>query len=109
MIRSISSRATLGEPSTALVRAITRLARPLVRLLIARGITFPYLANLLKTVYVAVATESLGQDATTSRVSVTTGLQRKDIRRIQSEPPPDAAPPPAISIGARLIGIWTGN
>ncbi len=109
MIHSRTSRTGPGEPSTALVRAITRLARPLVHLLITRGITYPYLANLLKTVYVAVATESLGEDATTSRVSVVTGLQRKDIRRIQSEPPPDAAAPPAISIGARLIGIWTGN
>ena len=109
MTKSRPSRTAPGEPSAALVRALTRLARPLVRLLIARGITFPYLANLLKTVYVAVATEFLGDNATTSRVSVVTGLQRKDIRRIQTEPAPDAAPPPAISIGARLIGIWTGN
>ena len=70
MLLSRLSRTAPGEPSTALVRAITRLARPLVRLLIARGITFPYLANVLKTVYVAVATESLGDDGTTSRIQV---------------------------------------
>lgn len=109
---SRSGRTAPGEPSPTLIRAITRLARPLVRLLIARGVTLPYLTNLLKTVYVSVADESFGNDrdaATVSRLSVITGLQRKDIKRIQSEPPPDQSPPPSVSLGARLIGIWTGD
>ncbi|MDX2223864.1 MAG: DUF6502 family protein [Rhodospirillaceae bacterium] len=111
------SPGSIGEPPPALVRAITRLMRPLVRLLIARGITLPYLTNLLKAVYVDVAETSFAVDAgagstgglTASRLSVLTGLQRKDIKRIKSEPPPDQSPPAAVSLGARLIGIWTGD
>jgi len=102
----------LSEPPPSLVRAITRLMRPLVRLLIARGITLPYLNNLLKAVYVDVATRHFSIDSaasSVSRLSVLTGLQRKDIKRIQTAPPPDKTPPPAVSLGARLIGIWIGD
>ncbi|MGE3477197.1 MAG: DUF6502 family protein [Rhodospirillaceae bacterium] len=102
----------MKQPSAALVRAVTRLLGPLVRLLIARGITFSYLSGLLKTVYVAEAQKSLaaaGEVPTVSRLSIVTGLQRKDINRIRSEPPPELRPPAAVSLGARLIGIWTGE
>jgi hypothetical protein len=96
-------------PSAALVRALTRLLRPLIRLLIARGVTFPYLMNLVKRLYVTTAEESLNIDATVSRLSITTGLQRKDINRIKSEPPPEVVTPQATSLGPRLIGIWLGD
>ena len=55
-------------PSPALVRALTRLLRPLIRLLIARGVTFPYLMNLVKRLYVTTAEASLAEDATVSRL-----------------------------------------
>ncbi len=100
---------TAFGPSPALVRALTRLLRPLIRLLIARGVTFPYLMNLLKRLYVTTAEESLAADATVSRLSITTGLQRKDINRIKSEPPPEVVTPQATSLGPRLIGIWLGD
>lgn len=98
--------------SGALVRAVVRLLGPLVRLLIARGMTFPDLAALLKTVYVAEASKSLAAASevpSVSRLSIVTGLQRKDINRILKQPPPDRSPPAAVSLGARLIGIWTGD
>lgn len=96
-------------PSPALVRALTRLLKPLIRLLIARGITFPYLMNLVKRLYVTVAEASLASEATVSRLSIATGLQRKDINRIKSEPPPEQVIPEATSLGPRLIGIWLGD
>lgn len=96
-------------PSPALVRALTRLLKPLIRLLIARGVTFPYLMNLVKRLYVTAAEESLSSEATVSRLSITTGLQRKDINRIKSEPPPEVVIPEATSLGPRLIGIWLGD
>ena len=94
------------------MRAILSLARPLVRLLIARGITLPYLTNLLKSVYVQVAETHFTVDSappSVSRLSVLTGLQRRDIRRIQEAPPPDQSPPQALSLGSRLMAIWAGD
>ena len=37
-----------GEPPQALVQAIKRLLRPLLRVLIAQGVTLPILTQLLK-------------------------------------------------------------
>lgn len=104
--------APIREPSGPFVKAITRLLRPLVRVLISQGLTFPYLSNLLKTVYVDVARSEFRvdeSDPTVSRLSVLTGLQRKDVNRIMASPAPDKAPPPSVSLAARLIGIWTGD
>ena len=103
---------TLSEPPQSLVRAILCLARPLVRLLISRGITLPYLTNLLKSGYVQVAETHFAVDSaapSVSRLSVLTGLQRRDIRRIQEAPPPDQSPPQALSLGSRLMAIWAGD
>ena len=103
---------TPGEPSKAFVRAVTRLMRPLIRALIGQGMTFPYLSNLLKAVYVDVARTDYRveeSEPSVSRLSVLTGLQRKDVNRILYSPPPDQTPPPSVSLSARLIGIWTGD
>lgn len=102
----------LSEPPQSLVRAILAIARPLVRLLIAKGITLPYLTNLLKSVYVQVAETQFKVEEgapSVSRLSVLTGLQRRDIKRIQEAPPPDRAPPQALSLGSRLMAIWAGD
>ena len=45
----------LLEPSSALLASIARILRPLVRLLIARGITLPAAVEMLKDAYVKVA------------------------------------------------------
>ncbi|MBT4740185.1 MAG: hypothetical protein HN793_04310 [Rhodospirillaceae bacterium] len=103
---------TPGEPSKAFVRAVTRLMRPLIRALIGQGMTFPYLSNLLKAVYVDVARTDFPVDESepsVSRLSVLTGLQRKDVNRILYSPPPDRTPPQSVSLSARLVGIWTGD
>lgn len=102
----------LSEPPQSLVRAILAIARPLVRLLIAKGITLPYLTNLLKSVYVQVAETQFQVEEgapSVSRLSVLTGLQRRDIKRIQEAPPPERAPPQALSLGSRLMTIWAGD
>lgn len=68
----------------ALRRAMARVLRPLVGVLIARGIGFPALSEMLKRIYVEVAERRFaldGRRVTDSRVSLLTGLQRKDVRQ----------------------------
>jgi hypothetical protein len=101
----------VGGPPAALLTALEKLLTPLVRALIAFGITFPLAIRLLKRIYVRVAATGFkvdGRDNTISRVSVLTGLQRKDIGNIAEQLEKNAGPPANISIGARLIGIWSG-
>jgi hypothetical protein len=91
--------------------ACRRLLRPLVHLLMRAGVTFPVLADLIRSLYVEVASRDLLRDSkarTDSRVSLITGVHRKEIRRLRLLPE-DADPiPPAVTIGGQIIGRWVG-
>lgn len=99
-----------GGPPAALTQALTRVLRPIVRLLMRYQITFPYVAQLVKGVYLDVALRDFGVDAkrqTDSRLSMLTGVHRKDVRRLRDEAetaPP--APQRAASRGAQIISAW---
>ncbi|MEL6464393.1 MAG: DUF6502 family protein [Pseudomonadota bacterium] len=74
--------------SHAFLRVLRGLLRPLVRTMIARGMTAPVVYGLLKRVYVEVAEESFRLDdkpLTDSRIALLTGVHRKDIRTIKAE------------------------
>jgi hypothetical protein len=79
-------------PRPSLLSALRRLLRPLVKLLTAQGLTYPMLADLLKQIYVDVAVRefALGEAAPTdSRVSLLTGVHRKDVKRLRGAPVTD--------------------
>lgn len=72
--------------------AILRLLTPLVRLLLRKGIPFRAFADLAKRVYIDVAQEEFGipgRKQTRSRISVITGLSRKEVLRVARLPKPD--------------------
>lgn len=77
--------------STLLLRAVRAMLRPLVRLMIRYGITFPVLADLLRGLYVEVAANDMLADPkarTDSRISLMTGVHRKEIRRLRRKARP---------------------
>ena len=71
----------------ALKTAVLSLLRPLVRYLIGQGWTFGALTDLLKTIYVAEVThhygESDGRPLTDSRISLLSGIHRKEVKRLR--------------------------
>lgn len=80
------------EISQALSAAVTTLLRPLVRLLLRNGISFGNFSDLAKRVFVDVATEEFGipgRKQSKSRVSIITGLSRKEVLRVKRFPAPD--------------------
>jgi hypothetical protein len=97
-------------PSPALVRAIRRTLRPLVRLMLASGATYPLLSELLKGLFVEVADREfrLGNKVPTdSRVSLISGVHRKDVRRLRSADRPTAElVPETVSFGGKLVTTW---
>ena len=101
-----------GTKTRSVLRAVDRLLDPLVRLLLDHGIGLPVIIEHLKTGYVRVA-ESEFRDAegalSDSRVSVLTGVHRKDVRRLRREPQEDGAAPRSVSIGGQIIVKWTGR
>ena len=104
------------SPPPALVKALRQALRPLLRVMLARGITLPYLTELIKSLLVEVAERDFRLDkkpVTDSRVSLLTGVHRKDVNRLRSGN--DSAdhdverPPPVVSLGAQLVAQWLGN
>ena len=99
-------------PRASVVAAVRRLLRPLVRLLVTHGITYPYLTELLKQVYVETAADEFsigGKLPTDSRLTLLTGVHRKDIRRLLRDPGPTPESPPGLTLGTQIVARWLGE
>lgn len=100
-----------GEAPEALITAIRKIVRPVVRLMLHFQISYPYLISLLKSVYVEVADEEFSPDdrrQSDSRITLLTGVHRKDVKRLRAEEPEAALAPRTVSIGAQCIAYWFG-
>jgi len=107
------SESTDTKPEGASLHApLARLLRPLVRLLVARGITFPALIDLLRELYVNVAEYDFalpGKEQTDSRVSLLTGIHRKEVRRLRGAGAPVSVVPAVVSRTSRIIARWIAD
>ncbi len=77
------------QATAPLTAALDGLLEPLVRLLIRNGMPHGAFADIAKRVYVRVAEDEeriAGRKQTTSRMSVLTGLTRKEISRLRKLP-----------------------
>jgi hypothetical protein len=94
----------------ALSAAVTVLLRPLVRLLLRNGIPYRAFSDIAKRVYVDVATEEFGipgRKQSKSRVSILTGLSRKEVLRVRRLPSPDdLGAVERYNRAARVIAGW---
>ncbi len=94
----------------ALSAAILRLLRPLVRVLLRNGVSYNGFADLAKWVFVDVAAKEFGvpgRKQSDSRISVVTGLTRKEVARIKGiETPDDTDAEQQYNRAARVISGW---
>jgi hypothetical protein len=98
---------SLREPFAG---AIRRMMDPVVRSLIANGVPYPLFDQLVRELFVEVAERDFSlrrKRQTDSRVSLLTGLHRKEIARLRNR---ERAPGTEIDVGrapiTRLIGRW---
>lgn len=101
----------MADPkSRALYAAMARILRPLIHILIRNGISYGTFADLAKWLFVDVANRSFaieGRKQTISRVSVITGLNRKEVKRVSGLPvPDDQASSERYNRAARVIAGW---
>ena len=100
---------TTASTSDTLLKVLRQALRPLVRLMLANGIAYPQLVELLKGLYVELAVRDFpvsGKEQTDSRISLLTGIYRKDVKRLRAMPRDDERPPDTVSFGMRLINAW---
>ena len=77
----------------ALNQAVVQLLRPLVKVLLRHGVAYDEFAELARRTYVDVAERDFtlhGRKQTASRISVITGLNRKEVARLQALNSPEA-------------------
>lgn len=99
-------------PSKAVINAIKKLLRPLVRLLLSFQITLPFLVELLKEVYVDVAEKDFPLDnkkQTDTRISLLTGVHRKDTKRLRQKENTEASTSKTVSVGVELVTKWISD
>lgn len=91
-----------------LLGVLARVLAPLVRLLISKGITYQMASELLKRVYVQSALRHFkGEDtATGTRLSLLTGLNRKEIRRLTTDAAEEKRPETITSFASATHAVW---
>ncbi|CAH2604139.1 conserved protein of unknown function [Rhodovastum atsumiense] len=94
-----------------LLKAVLRLLRPLVRLLARNGVTYPVFAELLRGLYVDVVARDLlrdPRDRTDSRISLLSGVHRKEIRRWREAGAASLDVPEDVTLSSQIIARWLG-
>jgi hypothetical protein len=93
--------------------AVLHLLRPLVRVLLRHGLAYDEFAELARRTYVDVAERDFGlpgRKQTTSRISVITGLNRKEVARLQAAnaagDPADVALARTMNRAAKVAAGW---
>jgi len=97
------------DGSGVLIQAVRKLLKPVIKLMISRGITLPTFYQLLKSTYVEVAEEDFALEnrrLTDSRISLITGVHRKDVQKLRHTDIELETEPGSISLGTRLVSTW---
>lgn len=94
-----------------LAESLVKLMRPLVRILLRNGVTYRAFTETAKAVYVEIADNEFaipGRKQSDSRISVITGLSRKEVKRVKSQGSvPSGDQLTRYNRAARVIKGWT--
>jgi len=98
------------DPSSVLLASVARILRPLVKLLVANGITLPTAVEMLKDAYVKVACADFrigNAKPPDTRVSLLTGVHRKDVKRLREGlRPTGASGMAALNVLSEVVTRW---
>lgn len=108
MFRSVND--PTNSLTTVFARALKGLLRPLVRALIAKGVTAPALYQTIKQLYVEVAETDFALDdkrQTDSRISMLTGVHRRDVKSFRDpDTKAQAETRERVTTIASVLGRW---
>ena len=100
-----------NKTQAALAKAVIMLCKPLIRLLIEKGMTFPQFRELMKELYVEVADKHFSLDdnkPSDSRIFVLTGVHRKDVKRIRQQAESGSAQiTSSASLSGEIVARWS--
>jgi hypothetical protein len=113
-MKMLIERPTITEKlQNAVYSAIVKVLRQLIRILLRNDIPYGTYADLAKWVYVDVASREFGipgRKTTDSRVSVITGISRKEVKRMREHSAPvDLGTSDRYNRAARVISGWLND
>lgn len=104
--------ASTHETRQLVLSAVAHILRPLIRLLLSQGITYTVFCDAVRAIYVKVADEEFklpDKPQTDSRVSLLTGIHRREVNRLRNEPVQEIALSESASMSALVLAIWNGD
>lgn len=99
----------MEKKQSAITSALSKLLKPLARLLLRNGIAYADFALMAKRAYVEVASEDFavpGRKQSASRISVLTGIHRHEVSRVLKDPLQAAPVVGHRNRAAQIIGAW---
>lgn len=97
----------LPKTGQAFEKALKGILRPITRALIANGVTLQSFYRLMKESYVDVAVDVLGEETTDSRISVATGVHRRDVKALRTADDGSGATlRRKVSLMTTVVGRW---
>ena len=101
----------MTDTNSIILLALARLLTPIVRILLKNKVSYKTFEEISRQVFVEVADEHFGvpgRKQTNSRISVVTGLSRKEVLRIKRLPPlQDRDLADQFHRAARVVSAWT--
>lgn len=97
---------------TTVLATVLRVMRPLARLLVRSGVTYPVFAQSLKTVFLDAAREELdraGMNRTDSALSLLSGVHRRDVRTLTRAPEEPRPRPAHLSLVSEVTARWMND
>jgi Family of unknown function (DUF6502) len=108
-----SVKTDTNKKQLLIANALKRVFRPFVKLMLANNLTYTFAIDVVKTLFVEVADEDFAIDnkrQTDSRISLMSGVHRKDVRRLRDlKPNVEDVMPDNVSLGAQIIALWNAN
>lgn len=106
----------LPEPALA-AEAVAKVLRPLARLAIDHGLQLPAVIDLLKKALVEEAMQTYALEgkegkkgSSDTRISLLTGVHRKDVRRLRTEAEQEQSIPlPMLPLAAVVVARWISD
>lgn len=103
----------LSKRQLLIANALKRVFKPFVKLMLANNLTYTFAIDVIKGLFVEIAERDFTLDnkrQTDSRISLMSGVHRKDVRRLREhQPDVEEVMPANVSLGSQVIATWNAN
>lgn len=104
---------SFSKKQLLIASAMKRVLKPFIKLMLANDLSYTFAIDLLKTLFVEVSdTEFMidGKRPTDTRISLISGVHRKDVRRLREySPEVGEVVPENISLGSQIMALWNSD